>query len=150
MYFPPILEPFYDRIKNGYNFVEDEDCLSLATGYFAKIKNYVKRGFTPVSVSALSPNWFSGAQYRKVAPSRNLLFRFKKKEISEDQYVSEYIRDVLSKLSCEDILKDLRSLVNSERIVLICYEKPFDFCHRHILSYWFRRQGFNVGELSKD
>ena len=27
------------------------------------------------------------------------------------------------------------------RIALICYEKPTDFCHRHLVADWFNKNG---------
>ena len=34
----------------------------------------------------------------------------------------------------EDIIKVLEQIANGKDIILCCYEKPGDFCHRHILN----------------
>ena len=31
-------------------------------------------------------------------------------------------------------------------IVLLCYEKPDEFCHRHLVAEWFNRNGIYVVE----
>ena len=31
-------------------------------------------------------------------------------------------------------------------IVLLCYERPTDFCHRHLVSAWFREHGIECKE----
>lgn len=31
-------------------------------------------------------------------------------------------------------------------IALICYEKPSDFCHRHLVSEWLNQNGFKCEE----
>ena len=31
-------------------------------------------------------------------------------------------------------------------IAIICYEKPFDFCHRHLVADWLQNRGFDVEE----
>ena len=34
--------------------------------------------------------------------------------------------------------------------VMLCYEKPSDFCHRHILAAWLTEHGHTVTELGAD
>ncbi len=31
--------------------------------------------------------------------------------------------------------------------ILLCYEKPENFCHRHILAEWLRKNGYKCEEL---
>lgn len=31
-------------------------------------------------------------------------------------------------------------------IVLLCYEKPTDFCHRHLVAQWLIENGFECKE----
>lgn len=35
---------------------------------------------------------------------------------------------------------------DSEDIALICYEKPSDFCHRHLVAEWLNQNGFKCEE----
>ena len=56
----------------------------------------------------------------------------------------------LSKLNKEKIinkLEDISQKHNNADIVLVCYEKQSDFCHRHILAEWLGSD-YNIEELS--
>ena len=44
------------------------------------------------------------------------------------------------------IIIDADSLAKSDDIALICYEKPSDFCHRHLVADWLIERGFDVEE----
>lgn len=54
------------------------------------------------------------------------------KEASDKYYVKEYYKQVLSKLDPHDVLKKI-----PDGSILLCYEKPDEFCHRHIVAFWF-------------
>ena len=36
--------------------------------------------------------------------------------------------------------------MNVPRIALICYEKPTDFCHRHLVADWLNKNGIECEE----
>lgn len=36
--------------------------------------------------------------------------------------------------------------VGENDIALICYEKPTDFCHRHLVADWLNKNGFKCDE----
>ena len=40
----------------------------MYTGYFGKIKTYKKAGLIPVSICGKAPDWYTGHQYKKLAP----------------------------------------------------------------------------------
>ena len=61
---------------------------------------------------------------------------------------------MLDKLLVTDVIVDLSRMVygfttGDEDIALICYEKPSDFCHRHLVAEWFRNHGHNCEEWTK-
>ena len=33
-----------------------------------------------------------------------------------------------------------------DRLTLLCYEKPSDFCHRHLVANWLRQHGAGISE----
>ena len=33
---------------------------------------------------------------------------------------------------------------------LVCYEKPSDFCHRHLVADWLNKNGYDCEELSDE
>ena len=50
---------------------------------------------------------------------------------------------------CGTVIKELNYLVpnvNGKDIALICYEKPSDFCHRHLVAEWLNKNGFKCEE----
>lgn len=45
-------------------------------------------------------------------------------------------------------MNELRLLCpDGKDICLICYEKPNDFCHRHLVADWFRENGYEAVEF---
>ena len=54
------------------------------------------------------------------------------KEASDKYYTREYYRQVLSKLDPKEVMKMI-----PEGSILLCYEKPDEFCHRHLVAFWF-------------
>ncbi len=107
--------------------------LRLRTSYFrsplvseliltGKAKSYL------VSIARYEPKWFTG-DLRKIpsfAPTTDLLRKYKSGEVGADKYTEVYLNQ-LKKLDFNHI--DLR---NGD--ILLCYERPDEFCHRHILA----------------
>ena len=50
-------------------------------------------------------------------------------------------------LNANRVLEELKALSGgAENIALVCYEKPEDFCHRHLVANWFRENGIQIKE----
>lgn len=47
-------------------------------------------------------------------------------------YATEYYKQVLSKLDPEEMMKKIE-----DGSILLCYEEPTEFCHRHLVAFWF-------------
>lgn len=107
----------------------------IYTSYFANYK-----GENSVSVSRVTPKWYSGETCIDLAPPWELVEGYKNGTISEKEYRKKYIAK-LKKLDVDFYAKLL------EGKVLLCYEKSEDFCHRKILRQWFNRNGYLCGEL---
>lgn len=133
--------------------------MRLYTTYFANLIN-LPNDIVPISISLKSPPGWSGAEFKKLAPPYRLLKTYKEamltKDLDEnkvkDYYRKRYEELVLSKLDPMSILEELK-LISDEcalekdfNIALVCYEKPSDFCHRHIVSYWFNNNGITCKE----
>lgn len=61
----------------------------------------------------------------------------------------EYKEQVLGKLKPIDIINKIRKLSvenGFKEVVLLCYERPNDFCHRHLVAEWLREAGYNIEE----
>jgi hypothetical protein len=104
---------------------------------------YSKSGHLPtaVSIAGKTPEGFTGREYKQLAP-KFWFFRKYKLDGDERFYTLQYQEEVLDQLDPKEVLRDL-----GEDAVLLCYEKPGLFCHRHLVSAWFREHGINVTEL---
>ena len=80
---------------------------------------------------------YQGRCYPELAPKKDFWRRWEENrgKVSDEKnnkyYIQEYYNQVLSKLDPEIVYRDL------EDSVLLCYEDNMDFCHRHLLAFWF-------------
>lgn len=116
----------------------------LYTSYFAQLKN-LPEDIVPISICGKAPEWYTGLQYKKLAPKYGFFMDWKRNN-DNDYYIKCYNEEVLNQLTVNNVIKDLKSLVGNKSIALICYEKPFDFCHRHLVAKWFTENGVNCRE----
>ena len=123
--------------------------MNIYTSYFAKVKQLQESGFNNlVCVAGYAPKFFydiSNARfYPDLAPRRTWFWEWKNKHLTNDWYIERYNETVLSKLNPEKVVEDL-----GDNAVMICYEKPGDFCHRHIIADWLHKNtGIEVKEVS--
>lgn len=104
----------------------------IYTSYFGNWRNFPPDAIL-VSVARYKPSHFKGLSALQLAPSEDLLKRFKNHTASEGVYREEYWRQ-LCHLDKEKVFNQLDKLGST--VILLCYEKPQDFCHRHILAEW--------------
>ena len=72
-----------------------------------------------------------------------------KKAISMKSEIKDY-KDSLSLMnSCLNKAESFKKDENS-KIALICYEKSEDFCHRHLVAYWLKCNGYECEEYKED
>ena len=92
-----------------------------------------------------------------LAPSVGLLEDIKNGKITQEQYARRYFEEIgasIKKLgfsgSNEYFAKMVSEIASEgwDAMVLLCYEKPQEFCHRHLLSALMRKNGFDVQEWS--
>lgn len=118
----------------------------IYTSYFANMKK-LPDNMTPISICGKAPEWYKGLQYKKLAPKYGFFQEWKQTH-DNDYYIECFNEQVLSKLSPYAVATELMSLSLAEDkdIVLLCYEKPGDFCHRHLVSEWFNKFGIMCKE----
>ena len=114
----------------------------IYTSYFANWRKFPKE-YKVVSISRFSPKYFDGINFDILSPSKDLLSRYKNGIITEEEYTKEFT-EYLSKLDKANIISMLNSI--GENLILCCYEKPTDFCHRHLVSAWLRNHGISCRE----
>lgn len=129
--------------------------MKLYTSYYANYQNIPKDLYC-IGISRMCPEWFKNnhltnfVHYKNnfLAPSEKLLSSFKADECTEEDYKRTYITDLFTGLK-EMGYQDIPSWVsvlesnyssNWKGVVFLCYEKPENFCHRHL----FRRLLKNI------
>lgn len=116
--------------------------MKIYTSYFANIKNLEKEDIIPISIARYSPKWFLGKRYTYAAPTSFML----SSQCSREQYLSMY-KDILRKLNPEYLVNAIRYMSRGKDVALCCYEKPEEFCHRHLLAEWLTQNGYEVKEF---
>lgn len=116
----------------------------IRTSYFAKYKEIKKvEGDVGVAV-CLGASWWKGARYPLLAPTSEILNKWNnslKTDKDVMEYQVEYTIKVLDKLDVHKVAKDL------EGKVLLCFETPDKFCHRHLIAIWLRKNGYECKEI---
>lgn len=108
----------------------------IHTSYYQKSGN----NLDSISISNSTPPNFKGTKCKVLIPNWDIVSAYKKKLITKEQYTEIY-------LECLNLL-DVHKLYNElDNKILLCWEKPTDFCHRHIVSKWFNDNGYQSQEL---
>lgn len=121
----------------------------IYTSYFAKLKS-LPDNIVPIAICAKVPNWYKGLQYKKLTPKYDFFMEWKETH-DNNYYIKCFNEQVLEKLNATDVILDFSRLsygynIGEKDICLLCYEKPSDFCHRHLVAEWLRENGFRCEE----
>ena len=122
----------------------------IYTSYFEILELFPKT-MVPISICITPPDGYSGPEYKHLAPKVEF-FRKLKLNHDNDYYINEFSRLILNKIDANSVYADLIQIAkqyigalpaNAIRhkhfnIVLLCYEKPTEFCHRHLVAQWLR------------
>jgi hypothetical protein len=121
--------------------------------------NYSRSASNPnaVSIAGKCPYWYTGREYKDLAPKYWFFKEYKDGNITCEEYVRLYYEEVLNKLDAKKVYADL-----GNGAVILCWEgKPPSsmsreevlrnkkyFCHRHIVAEWLEKElGINVVEV---
>lgn len=119
------------------------------TSYFGKMSKFPKN-YIPVAICGGIPHWYNGAWYKAPAPKIGFFQEWKKNQ-DNNYYIQHYKEEVLDKLNISKVIIDIHMMVPEEiravmkdsiwkspdfHVVLLCYEKTGDFCHRHLFANW--------------
>lgn len=123
----------------------------IYTTYFAKLKS-LPNNIIPISICGKAPSWYTGLQYKKLAPKFDFFMKWKKTQ-DNDYYIEHFQKEVLDVLDPFDVIREIEDKICDAKIILspinfalVCYEKPGDFCHRHLVAQWLIAQGINCKE----
>jgi hypothetical protein len=104
----------------------------LTTSYFSNLKNVAN----PLSISGKAPDWYTGPQFKVLAPKYGFFMAYKNGEIDSAGYTECFNAQVLDPLDPQTTYDRIIQLAGPDA-TLLCYEKPGDFCHRRIVAGWF-------------
>ena len=118
--------------------------MKIYTSYFAKAAILRKAGIVPIGVALWPPRFFRGISMKQVALRRYML----DDRLTDEEYIRMYRNDVLRLVDARSFIQDLERASRGMDVALCCFEKPGDFCHRHILAKWLNEQtGIEVSEF---
>lgn len=118
--------------------------MKFYTSYFGKLGALHKIGIVPICIARGIPKFYGGAVEQSVAPYGWML----KDNVTRDQYVEAYFHQVLARVNPIQFLKRCEEISGGRDVALLCYEKPTDFCHRHLLAEWLENEtGVEITEF---
>lgn len=110
----------------------------IYTGYYSKLKMYKDAGLKTISISRSEPKSITvDGKIIELAPSKELFEKSKAGCISNMEYTSMYL-DQLDTLGIKNILLLIHNY--GDDLVLLCWEAPNKFCHRHILADYINKR----------
>ena len=116
--------------------------MKVYTSYFGNLKNLKKHNIVPIGVSRFPPKDFNGPNLISIAPTIDLLNSCKN---NHPLYVKRYKNEILRiQGNPEDFVNMLEFISDGKDVALCCYEKPDEFCHRHLIAEWLN-ETVNMG-----
>lgn len=87
---------------------------------------------------------------KKLAPTQDLLNRYKNGIINFEQYIKEF-ENLMQKEPMKSTIERLKSILNNGiDIILVCYEKDNNQCHRKLIADYLSARNYGVEELIDD
>jgi len=101
----------------------------MLTSYYAIHGSHVDA----VAISAVVPSFYKGRRCTKLSPNYSIFSEWKSTK-DNDRFTYRFGEEVLSGLDPNEVYSEL-----GDNAILLCYEKPNDFCHRHLVASWLMR-----------
>lgn len=98
--------------------------------------NYAREGKNPlaISISCIRPRWWPNIKWMpELGPTWEMVKQYKIDHDIEN-YTAKFW-DVLFERGLTDPYVIVEQI--PENSILLCWEKPSDFCHRHLIAKWF-------------
>ena len=116
----------------------------IYTSYFAKVSK-LPANICAISIALNPPKGWKGPQYKVISPSWDILSTWKQNNDNE-LYIKRFEEEILAPLNAADVVKILKQIAGSKDVCLCCFEKPGDFCHRHLVADWLNENGYKCKE----
>lgn len=110
--------------------------MKVYTSYFANWRKF-PIGCEAVGITRFMPPYWKHPNWENLAPSKELLRQYRDGNIDEFIFRIKYFDELKQrKITPKMVVNELKKF--NKDIVLCCYEKPGDFCHRHLLAEWLK------------
>ena len=117
--------------------------MKIHTSYFGNSKKLTASGIKVICVAIGRPKFLQAPQMLNVCPTRYMVSG----PCSREEYLRLYDQ-ILARQDAHQVVKQIEALSGGNDVALCCYEKPGDFCHRHILAKWITdNTGIEVKEF---
>lgn len=140
-------------VTNLFNFDEIQQIKeSIKSGNFIQTSYHARAKDGYISISSSIPRWQSKKlkNFQRLSPF-NIIKGAHPFEINNEEYILRF-KEGLSRLNAIEIYSELKYLANGEIPTIICYEKPTDMCHRHLVVQWLKDEieNLNFKEVNCD
>ena len=118
--------------------------MKIFTSYFGNSRKLKEAGVNVICVAIGKPRFIAGIpQMLNVCPTRYMVSG----PCSREEYLKLYDR-ILASQDANQVVEQIEMLSGGKDVALCCYEKPGDFCHRHILAKWITENtGIEITEF---
>lgn len=141
--------------------------MKIYTSFYSNF-NKIPKKYLCVGISRYIPKEFQTTEIDNflytpnniLSPSEKLLSDIKQGKITQEEYARRYYTEIgqgMRMLGFSNSNEYFAKMISTfetyndegfEALVLMCYEKPQEFCHRHLLSALMRKNGIDVTEWS--
>lgn len=117
--------------------------MKIYTSYFSKGKKLTDAGIKMIGIALKPPTWYYGVTVHDVAPTPSILYGAQ----TEEEYTRRFKAEILSRVNARAFVDKITQISQGHDVALCCFEKPGEFCHRHIVAEWLKEQlGIEVDE----
>ena len=110
--------------------------MRIYTSYFRKAEEIKAAGLATISIAQHQPRWIKpgviDGVIQALAPDAEWLAWA---ESDREKYL-KYYHARLAVLDVEEITARIAEIAAGKAAVLLCYERPGEFCHRRIVANW--------------
>lgn len=102
----------------------------MYTSYFANWRNYPPDKFQAIAIVRTTPKYVHYMNIVELAPPKKM------KHLPPESLAIAYRKYLNNNRDAKGICMQIAKICGDKIPVLLCYEKPHEFCHRHILREW--------------
>lgn len=112
--------------------------MRIYTSNFEKLDKIVDDDKVGVAICLKCPSNYEGYWIPELAPTQEMLYEYHQNwDIAA--YTEKYL-EILSKLNAKEIYDKIKAYSAKKDVVMLCYEVSGEFCHRHLVSSWFKEK----------